>query len=211
MIESLTIRRKLAILSVVALIFFVLITLDVFFEGALVQFDKVVNHWSLSWHTPLLDRVFYGITQLGNLMAMLFYTVALTLLMLWKKYREGLIFYWSGMIGASLLFSVIKELFMRTRPSSCIGGVHQYGYSFPSGHATMSMTFALLLFFLFYQKVSGAYRVILLFFCLLFPLLVSFSRVYLGVHYFSDVLGGMMLGIFWVTLMAWAFKLKIKS
>lgn len=179
--------------------------MDVVYEGALFQFDQLVLKWSLNWHTPLLDKIFYGITQLGGLMVMLFYTVALTLLMLWRKHRGGLLFYWSGMIGASLLFSLLKELFMRPRPSSCIGGVHQYGYSFPSGHATMSMAFALLLFFLFSQKVVGAYRVGLIFFCLLFPLLISFSRVYLGVHYFSDVLGGAALGIFWVTLMAWAF------
>lgn len=114
-----------------------------------------------------------------------------------------LLFYWSGMMGASLLFSGLKEIFHRTRPSSYIGDFHQYGYSFPSGHATISMTFSLILLFLFYQKVSGTYRVALVVFSILFPLMISFSRLYLGVHYFSDVAGGMTLAIFWVTLMAY--------
>jgi membrane-associated phospholipid phosphatase len=132
-IEGLAVGRNLALLSLAALIFFVLIAMDVNYEGTLARIDQLVHKWSLGWHTPLLDRIFYGITQLGNLMVMLFYTVALTLLMLWRKRKEGLLFYWSGMIGASLLFSVIKELIMRPRPSSYIGEFHQHGYSFPSG------------------------------------------------------------------------------
>jgi len=64
------------------------------------------------------------------------------------------------------------------------------------------MTFALLIFFLFYPKVSEGYRTALIIFSILFPLLIGFSRIYLGVHYFSYVMGGFTLGIFWVMLMA---------
>ena len=106
------------------------------------------------------------------------------------------------MLGSTVLFSGIKELVDQSRPSSYIGDFRRHGYSFPSGHSTMSMTFALLIFFLFYPKVTRRYRVALMAFCLLFPLLIGFSRIYLGVHYFSDVIGGFTLGIFWVMLIA---------
>lgn len=202
MIRDLTIKRKLFGISSIALFFFVLIALDVIFDGALVAFDQVVHSLSLSWHTPLWDRIFFAITQLGSLAAMLFYSSIILLFLFRKKVQREIRFYLFGMLGSTAIFSGIKELVCRTRPSSYIGDFHQHGYSFPSGHSTMSMTFVLLIFFLFYPKVSERYRTALMIFCILFPLLIGFSRIYLGVHYFSDVMGGFTLGIFWVMLMA---------
>jgi len=202
MIRDLTIKRKLFGISSIALFFFVLIALDVIFDGALVAFDQVVHSLSLSWHTPLWDRIFFAITQLGSLAAMLFYSSIILLFLFRKKVQREIRFYLFGMLGSTAIFSGIKELVCRTRPSSYIGDFHQHGYSFPSGHSTMSMTFVLLIFFLFYPKVSEGYRTALMIFCILFPLLIGFSRIYLGVHYFSDVMGGFTLGIFWVMLMA---------
>ena len=202
MIQDLSVKQKLLGTSLVALFVFILITLDVIFDGALVAFDQVVHSWSLGWHTPLLDKTIFGITHLGNLSTMLFYSAIIIFFLSWKKEWKSLRYYLFGMLGSTALFSGIKELVDRSRPSSYIGDFHQHGYSFPSGHSTMSMTFALLIFFLFYSKVSEGYRAALIAFCLLFPLLIGFSRIYLGVHYFSDVMGGFTLGIFWVMLMA---------
>jgi undecaprenyl-diphosphatase len=69
----------------------------------------------------------------------------------------------------------------------------------------MSVTWALLLFLIFSPRIPRQYLLPFALFCLLFPLMIIFSRVYLGVHYFSDVTGGMTLGIFWVMLAAWYF------
>jgi len=206
MIGSLAGRQKLFVISSVALFFFVLIALDVILDGAFVKFDQAVHSWSLGWHTPLWDKIIFGITHLGNLGTMLLYSVIILLLLFWKKAWKEMRFYAVGMLGSAALFSGIKELVDRPRPSSYIGDFHQHGYSFPSGHSTMSMTFVLLLFFLFYSKVSGGYRTALVVFCILFPVLIGFSRIYLGVHYFSDVMGGFALGIFWVMLMTWIFE-----
>ena len=202
MIKDLSVKQKLLGTSFVAFFIFILIALDVIFDGALVAFDQAVHGLSLSWHTPLWDKVFFIITQLGSLAAMLFYSTIILLFLFRKKMQREIRFYLFGMLGSTAIFSGIKELVCRTRPSSYIGDFHQHGYSFPSGHSTMSMTFSLLLFFLFYPKVSEGYRAALIAFCFLFPLLIGFSRIYLGVHYFSDVMGGFTLGIFWVMLMA---------
>ncbi len=202
MTKRLTVKQKLLGISSAALLLFILIALDVIFDGALVAFDQVVHHWSLEWHTPLLDKVVFGVTHLGNLSTMLLYSVIILLFLYRKEAWREMRFYTIGMLGSAALFSGIKELLGRSRPSSYIGDFHQHGYSFPSGHSTMSMTFALLIFFLLYSKVSGRHRGALIFFCLLFPLLIGSSRIYLGVHYFSDVMGGFTLAIFWVMLMA---------
>ena len=200
-------RRKVQIsIAAASLTLFLLIALDIFFEGTLFQFDALVHQWSLTWHTPLGDRLMHGITQLGNLSTMLLYLLVLTLYFLWKGEKRVLSLLWASMVGGVVLFGLIKELFMRARPSNYIGDIHQHGYSFPSGHATMSMVFALSLFYLFYSRTEGVWRVVLLAFLFLFPLLVAFSRVYLEVHYFTDVMGGWVLGIFWVTLMVLTFS-----
>ena len=206
MIKDLLLKQKLLGTSLVALFIFILIALDVIYKGALVAFDQVVHNLSLSWHAPLWDKIFFIITQLGSLAAMLFYSTVILLFLFRKKMQRQIRFYLFGILGSTALFSGIKELVGRSRPSSYIGDFHQHGYSFPSGHSTMSMTFSLLLFFLFYSKISGGYRTALVVFCILFPLLIGFSRIYLGVHYFSDVMGGFTLGIFWVMLMTWRFE-----
>jgi len=189
-------------LLVISFISFVLLALDIVFDGAIAHFDKLLYQWSLAWHTPLLDRLFYNITKMGSLSTMLFISLLISLLLLWRREIKNFLFYTLAMIGSSLLFSGLKELFARDRPSDHIGELLQYGYSFPSGHATMSMTLAFVLFYLLYHKVTGGYRVAVILFALLFPLLVGFSRIYLGVHYFSDVSAGLMLGIFWVVAMS---------
>ncbi len=211
MIRNLTVKQKLLGISLIALFVFILIALDVIFDGALVSFDQVVHSASLSWHIPLWDKILYVITQLGSLAAMLFYSAIILFFLFRKKMQREVRFYLFGMLGSTAIFSGIKELVCRDRPSSYIGDFHQHGYSFPSGHSTMSMTFALLLFFLLYSKVSEGYRAVLIAFCILFPLMIGFSRIYLGVHYFSDVMGGFTLGIFWVMLMAWRFEARDSS
>jgi len=205
-VEYLFVKKIEISLLVISFISFVLLVVDVVFDGAIAHFDKVLYQWSLAWHTPLLDRLFYSTTKMGNLSTMLFISLPISLLLLWRREIKSFLFYALAMIGSSLLFSGLKELFARARPSDHIGEFLQYGYSFPSGHATMSMTLAFVLFYLLFHKVTEGYRVAVILFALLFPLLVGFSRIYLGVHYFSDVSAGFMLGIFWVSLMALSFK-----
>ena len=121
MIKDLSVKQKLLGTSLVALFIFMLIALDVIFDGALVKFDQVMYSWSLGWHTHLLDKIVFGITHLGNLSTMLFYSMIIIFFLSWKKEWESLRFYLFGMLGSTVLFSGIKELVYRSRPSSYIG------------------------------------------------------------------------------------------
>ena len=195
MIEYLFHRKVQLYIIVASYISFLLIALDVIFGGMLTQIDKIVNQWFLDNQSDMLHSIFLSITKLGNLTTILILSVVVTLFFLWRGYRAEMKFYWIGMLSSALLFSGIKEIVGRTRPSSYIGDYLQHGYSFPSGHATMSMAFALLLFFILYPRLSTIYRYALVAFVVLFPISISISRLYLGIHYLSDVLGGLSLAL----------------
>jgi len=194
-IEYLFHRKVQLYIIVASYISFLLIALDVIFGGMLTQIDKIVNQWFLDNQSDMLHSIFLSITKLGNLTTILILSVVVTLFFLWRGYRAEMKFYWIGMLSSALLFSGIKEIVGRTRPSSYIGDYLQHGYSFPSGHATMSMAFALLLFFILYPRLSTIYRYALVAFVVLFPISISISRLYLGIHYLSDVLGGLSLAL----------------
>ena len=88
----------------------------------------------------------------------------------------------------------LKLVFQRPRPNVS-HLVEESGYSFPSGHAMTITTFGILLiFFLWQSKLSKNKKVFGSILIVLLILLVSFSRVFLGVHYASDILAGIMLG-----------------
>ena len=103
--------------------------------------------------------------------------------------------------GAALLGELIKLVVARPRPHLFPHAVHAGGYSFPSGHATNVCAFALVAVILAWQ-ISGRWMHSALIGVLLvvYVLLVGLSRIVLGVHYPSDVIGGYFLAVGWVAL-----------
>lgn len=121
-----------------------------------------------------------------------------------KKYYYSLIGFLS--LGGGYLFTfIIKNIVMRIRPEGAF--ITQAGYSFPSGHAVSATIFFTLLIYFFILKVKAIHtREILIVISVFFLLLTAFSRVYLGVHWLSDVFAGIGLGLFWVTLVILVLK-----
>ena len=103
--------------------------------------------------------------------------------------------------GGWVLYEVIKLVVMRPRPANCL--ISTAGWSFPSGHATMATIFFLLLVYLHRVKTFNIIKeALLLSIVILLILLVGISRIYLGVHWLSDVFGGYALGSVWVIILA---------
>jgi membrane-associated phospholipid phosphatase len=106
-------------------------------------------------------------------------------------------------IGSVVVMSLLKLYFSRARPLTPILQEVQ-GFSFPSGHAMSAMTFYGLLIYLVYKYIQGTIsRTVLIGFLALFILLIGISRIYLRVHYTSDVLAGFAMGIIWLVLSLW--------
>ena len=106
-------------------------------------------------------------------------------------------------MGGVLIF-LFKEIFQRVRPEN----LYESGFSFPSGHVTSSIVlFCCLVYFSFkYARKNYPYFVSAL--ALFFILLIGFSRIYLGVHWFSDAIGGLFLGAFVVLFSIYFFELR---
>ena len=109
-------------------------------------------------------------------------------------------------LGGGYLFTfLIKNIVMRARPENAFLLVN--GYSFPSGHSVAATIFFTLLIYFFIVKIkSMIWREILIVISVFSILLTAFTRVYLGVHWLSDVLAGIGLGLFWVTSVILLFK-----
>lgn len=100
----------------------------------------------------------------------------------------------------TLIIQALKDIIRSPRPTN--GIVPESGFSFPSGHATSTMVFfGMLTYFAWQQGKSTKAKALSSTLYIAIEALVGFSRVYLNVHWLSDILGGYLLGAFWLTLL----------
>lgn len=118
--------------------------------------------------------------------------------------RKHLMLFLGSVLSGGFLVYILKHSLNISRP---IGGVVEAtGQSFPSGHATLSFIFFIMLIYIFEEYIPPIWRNIFNVFCITSALLISFSRIYLGVHWFSDVLAGIVLGLVVSFLSIYIFK-----
>jgi undecaprenyl-diphosphatase len=158
-------------------------------------FDAPILEMLHGLATPTLDRFFVAVTNLGYLWGVL---PADVLVLLWlalhRRFRDGLFFGLS--VGGSLILNFsAKNYFLRARPDLWLSLTPETTYSFPSGHAMGSATLCMALVLLCWPT-RGRWPVLIA--SVVFVLLVGTSRVYLGVHYPSDILAGWTASIAWV-------------
>jgi undecaprenyl-diphosphatase len=113
-----------------------------------------------------------------------------------------------GLSGGFFLEVLLKMIVARPRPQLAL--LTETDYSFPSGHATIATILFLSLIILFASKIKDSLRTLFIAANVLGILLVSFSRLYLGVHWLSDVLAGILLGAGWVCLLYSKLEIILK-
>lgn len=167
-------------------------------EGETQAFDEAVVRWMGAHRSPTLDAVMVEVTALGTgtVVVMIVVVAALFLVLNERKYSATLLLVSAG--GGLLLNGVLKLGFNRPRPTIFLPVVQAVSSSFPSGHAMSSAivygTVAYLAARLHRRRWA---RWLVMAFALVVIVLISFSRMYLGVHYPSDVVAGVMIGLAW--------------
>jgi membrane-associated phospholipid phosphatase len=169
-----------------------------FRENGVLPFDKPIMLWLHQLATPGVDALFVTMSQLGTSWGVIpVDIVVLAFLVVSKRYREGL-FFALAVGGSELLNLAAKQHFARIRPDFWVSIAPETTYSFPSGHAMGSATLAAALIVLAWRTRFHWPTVIL---APAFALLVGLSRIYLGVHFPSDILAGFACGVAWVIAM----------
>jgi membrane-associated phospholipid phosphatase len=125
--------------------------------------------------------------------------------LLWRRLPRLALFVAITAIGSSLLNSLVKATVDRQRPVLANPVARERTLSFPSGHAQAAMVGFAVLLIVFLPIARGAWRRTAVTTAVLAVIAIGFSRVALGVHYLSDVLGGFVLGAAWVAAMSAAF------
>lgn len=173
--------------------------------------DEVREHETIAFDEPVLrfahelardgfDRFFVLVSKLGYLWGVVPFDIALVLALAWLRRFRAASFAALALGGSALLNIATKQLFARERPALWESIAPETNFSFPSGHAMGSMTLACVLVLLTWRtRWHWPVAVVMT----VFVGLVGLSRVYLGVHYPSDILAG------WAAAMAWTIAVFV--
>ncbi|MFP5345112.1 MAG: phosphatase PAP2 family protein [Gammaproteobacteria bacterium] len=166
--------------------------------------DNAVFNALQTWRAPWADQAMVALTQLGSLYTIGALFAAVVGVLLWRRHWRAA-WYWTAAHGFAVAAPlVLKQILRLPRPLDLYTGVLAYG--FPSAHATMSMVSYGLLALLIAQDAGKAHRCAVYGAAGLIITLVVMSRLYLGAHWLSDALGGLTLGLFWVTLLTISYR-----
>lgn len=214
--------KKLSLSLLVMIVLFFLCLWGVFamadmvFEDKNLSFDDRVFDAIRPWVTQAHTNIMLVITFLGSQNFLLPANILLILYYLFVRDNKQTAFQITtiSVTSVAVMFS-IKVLLQRQRPLvPLISKAH--GYSFPSGHTFTSVTFYGMLAYIAYRNIKNVYlRWAVIISLTLFVMLVGFSRVYLRLHYASDVIAGFCLGLIWLILAKWVLvrteKTKLQS
>ena len=172
----------------------------------MMNIELMILNWIQSLRNPLLDIIMLFFTRLGDV-GFIWIVLSIILLLKEKTRQVGIMMLIALCLNVLLCNGILKHLFARVRPCDINTSIHLLvsrptDYSFPSGHTSASFTAVAVLYFMKSKKLFKA--------SLILAVLIAFSRMYLYVHYPSDILGGVVVGMVCGYLAVYLYhKLKI--
>lgn len=167
---------------------------------SIVAVDTRFANLLYAYRSENLVKIFFWITLLGKAKIVLSLAMVVTVLFwIWNK-RVYIFPFWCGLGGSYLVTFLGKIVLHRQRPPE-IGVFHEAFYSFPSGHAAIAAYFYGFIVYCLMQHIgTWRNRLNFSFAALMMIAAIGFSRLYLGVHFLSDVIGGYLLGGLWLII-----------
>jgi undecaprenyl-diphosphatase len=171
--------------------------------------DSAVLAWLRQFASPSLDLLMRALSVLGS--------EAVPVLLLGLMVYFGRQRRWGAVAallvataGSQVLNDVLKDLFQRTRPAPLLGLTPAQSFSFPSGHAMVSASFYLFVAYLVWRSGRAWPRLLLSAILLLLIIGIGLSRLYLGVHYLTDVVAGYIAGFLWADAVIIGWRLLVR-
>lgn len=189
-------KTKVAIIIIgIAIFTFVSVAIKL---GYTYYIDNLFREFGYSIRNRFTKGLIIPITYMGN--ATIIVSVILSLILIPTTRRDiGVPAAITGILGFGI-YKILKNFFARPRPDSLYFLIEQGGYSFPSGHSMNGLIcYGIIIFLLLrtYGKNINTITISVILGILIF--LIGFSRIFVGVHYITDVIGGWSLGISYVT------------
>ncbi|NHC43079.1 phosphatase PAP2 family protein [Bacillus sp. MM2020_1] len=194
------------IISLICVVGFALTSLFIS-DHKIIDFDRDIIAAIQGLESPLLTNVMKFFTFVGSTPVVIV-LIILLIIFLYKvlHHRLELILLISAIIGSAVLNQILKQVFHRIRPN-----FHRLidisGFSFPSGHAMNAFTVYVIISFLLWRHIPSKWgRSLLICISTVMILAIGISRIYLGVHYPSDIIGGYLASGFWLAVAIWFFQ-----
>jgi undecaprenyl-diphosphatase len=202
-------NKKMLVMCIAFLVSFLLFS---FFRQSFTSTDIAVNFWMVSIHNDAAILLAKALSAAFDTVSLLVASLVIAGVLFIKKRKTQSLFILAGAGGNALFVAIIKNLAQVIRPSNAL--LDSSGYSYPSGHCTGVIIFMGLIAYLAWQNWgrSQFVKVLSLTSFSLVVAFVSFDRVYLNVHWLSDVVGGCLFGAFWLSFCILIYEnLKLTS
>ncbi|HZK46749.1 MAG TPA: phosphatase PAP2 family protein [Atopostipes sp.] len=200
-------RNVFLTIAIISLIIFLIVAYMGYNDWPeITKLDNQIGSVFHNLRTQSRTSIAIAITRIANFSGQVVLATVITFaLILFKKWRTGLWFGLMALLGAGVINGVVKSIFHRARPTDIEHLIEQGGYAFPSGHSMGSMIIFGSLLFILYRYINSrkSYwpvgKVLLSLTLGLLILMIGLSRIYLGVHFPTDVIGGFALGLSWIS------------
>jgi len=192
------------VIALVSLLLFAFVADRIYSQEAF-TLDALANPFLHAIASPCLDLVMPGITNLGSVPVVAAVFAVTELVLLSHGYRARALFLAVAIGGSVALNSLLKVVVRRPRPALPWAHVLP-DYSFPSGHTMDTVAFYLAVALIVWVTFGRRMGLIAIAIALLLSVAVGFSRIYLGYHYLTDVVGGFAAGLGWLLIVALAFE-----
>jgi undecaprenyl-diphosphatase len=168
-------------------------------SGQSAQFDAYVRNGVHAWASPSLTYIMRGLTLIGSAWFLLTGGMAVVAALARAGRKRAALLLVAATFGGEALDQILKMLFRRPRPEAFFGLAEPFTYSFPSGHATTAACFYGVLAAILAARTSSLrLKIALWTFAALMASAIGLSRIYLGVHYPTDVVAGYAAAVIWV-------------
>lgn len=177
---------------------------------AVIHIDNLINFKINSLSNPLLDQIMIWINNIWNIYIFILLSLFFIVYLIYKKkkYHYWLFILWA--FGWFLIDIFMKIFIGRLRPENAL--IFLKDYSFPSWHTTMITILFLSVWVIFEDDIKSRWKQFWFFLICFIPIIIIwFSRIYLNVHWFSDVVAWFFLWVFWITFMILVLKFIISN
>ena len=190
--------KTLVWINIISLLVFIFILIEVFYNGFLVRLDPIISSFMPSIQNDFLTNLSIAVSFIFDIKSVIIISLILSAY-LWARFskKDSMLFISAMVLNGGILY-ILKELIQRARPLNSL--VAESSFAFPSAHTSTAIVFfGLLIYLTSKKKESKNLKLNALWISIFMILLICFARLYLNAHWFSDVLGGIAIGMFILT------------